>query len=178
MENNTKVMFSALTSDMVMLLNRISKIENHLGITPSKIESTEQRLNEIFAKVKTQNSYKIPKEPISPIIVRHDRYLVGEFIMDLDSKGGVTYAFKLDYKNSVAYVGVAVCSEQENFNKSEGRRLAEHRLKTDSLAFNFQPNSKIGLKDQLWHAFQEGKILCSKNGMKIMQSVKLERIDS
>ena len=62
-------------------------------------------------------------ELVSTRIVRHVRYL-NKNEDDIDSRGGVTFLFKLNYLNRTVNVSFAVCSSNDNFCKSDGIRYA------------------------------------------------------
>ena len=60
-------------------------------------------------------------------VIRHNRiYEFDEFDdITVASKGGATFTFRLDYKNSKVYFGMALCSMKDNFNKRIGREMAD-----------------------------------------------------
>lgn len=63
-------------------------------------------------------------ELVSTSIIRHCRY-VHKNGYDIESRGGVTFVFKLNYLNRTVDVSFAICSTKDNFCKADGIRYAE-----------------------------------------------------
>ena len=85
---------------------------------------------------------------LSPIIYRYSRYGVldrfGDPIYDeIDNLGGVTYAFQIDYAMNEVYAGVAVCQQDDNFNKALGKTIARQRLDREPFAFEYSGEESL-----------------------------------
>jgi len=81
-------------------------------------------------------------------IVRHIRYLAKNHC-DVESKGGVTFLFNLDYLRRTVDVLFAVCSTNDNFCKSDGIRYAaelgvERTLQLDEFQKDANKNEHAG----------------------------------
>jgi hypothetical protein len=90
----------------------------------------------------------------------------------VEARGGVTYAFELNYKKQIALVGISVCSLEENFNKTIGRELAEYRLHTDPIIFGYIAPNNVGLVDAFWDAVNFDGIYLSKDNARIINSIR------
>lgn len=140
-------------------LESLSSMVKHLY---ARMNALEDRAAKPVAKVR--NGEK------SPLVVRHSRY--SDEFGEIHAKGGVTYLFELNYKNRTVKVGVAVCSQKENFEKYIGRKLAEERLKTDPIIFPYSAPSNVGLVDAFWDAVNNGDVRMSEGNRRILSSIK------
>lgn len=105
---------------------------------------------------------EVPAESVSPVIYRYLR--PQDYGRGTDSPhnlGGITFAFVIDYAKRVVSVGTAICDDDWNFSKSEGRRVALENLKKSPIMVEFDP--KISLVTAAAHKVFTDKSIRAKN---------------
>lgn len=131
-------MFRITASDLGTIFKRLEALE-HPNSTPTQTTQEE-------------TIKPVSEERYSPIIYRHERRHDEEGIAP---RGGIVYAFKIDYLLKRCYVGMAVCSEKENFRKAFGAYIARLRCKEGSMHFPYESPSRTSLINSLWNAYND-----------------------
>jgi len=134
------------------------------------IKNLEKRIDMIE---KERNTKPNPNYKISPVIFRYSRYLNKE-VDEIEPRGGVTYAFQIDYEKRVASVGISVCSKDENFDKKLGCSIAATRLKLDPICFPYVTPSPMPLVRAFWRYVEVGNM--SNHNMKILQKIDFRKL--
>lgn len=147
----------------------LQAIYKSLESLSNMVKDLDARMNALEDSV-AKPVAKVRGDEKSPLIVRYSRY-IDEF-GGVEARGGVSYVFELNYKNRTAKAGIAVCSLKESFNKATGRKLAEDRLKTDPIVFEYSAPSDVGLVDAFWNAVNFGSASMSKDNLRIINSIK------
>ena len=153
------------------VLQAISKSLDSLARIVKDLDARLNSLEDQVVKSTSKPASGAREDGKRPIVVRHSRY-ADELFREMNARGGVTYVFELDYKKRIAKVGIAVCSLKENFNKATGRKLAEDRLKTDPIVFEYSAPSYVGLVDAFWDAVTLDSASMSKDNRRIINSIK------
>jgi len=159
--------------------NVLQAINKSLELLTNMVKDLDARMNALEDRVAKSTSEPVAKaseDDKGPIVVRYSRYT--DWLNGVNSRGGVTYVFKLNYNNRTAKVGIAVCSLKDNFNKATGRKLAEDRLKNDPMVFSFDPHSKIGLVKAFWRAVNLGEVRMSKDNRRIIKNIRTDKFCS
>lgn len=116
-------------------------------------------------------------ESASPVIYRYLR--PQDYDRETDSPhnlGGVTFAFVINYTKNTVTAGTAICDDDWNFNKGEGRRVALENLTRSPIEFTHDPKQSLvrGLLDKVF----EDKDVRSKNPKlaKVLFRIMADRI--
>lgn len=111
-----------------------------------------------------------------PIIIRHGRYYDDNG--DVSNLGGVTYAFRIDHVEKVAYVGLAICSKEDNFDRRTGRNIAISRLENEPFGFEFESGDNDGLVAEFWDSYNNDQLVASPAEMvRMVESANLEGLE-
>ena len=130
---------------MPIRIDNIEQIRNALNseVLKNRVDLLEKRIDELLNLMSsplmikpvqwssTVESFTRPAEnfgeqELSPLITRFYRAYDDD---GLESpKGGITFVFRINYSKGTVKVGVAICSDKENFNKKTGRDLAVNRF--------------------------------------------------
>ena len=154
--------------DLILKLSNF--VTDNMKTLLNLVQSLERRVAAIEGKVNMENDVK---SKISPIIIRYSRYLDKKY--KIETKGGITYAFQIDYTKCVANVGISVCSKNENFKKCLGRDIAEIRLKTDPISFAYVTPSRVPLVYALWNHLNYERPNVSTNNMKALKAINYRK---
>ena len=80
----------------------------------------------------------------SPVIYRYLRPQdYGSLMGSPSNLGGITFAFMIDYAKNTVFVGTAICDDDWNFNKAEGRRIALESLNKSPFTVAFDPRISL-----------------------------------
>ena len=116
-------------------------------------------------------------ESVSPVIYRYLR--PQDYDRETDSPhnlGGVTFAFVINYTKNTVTAGTAICDDDWNFNKGEGRRVALENLTRSPIEFTHDPKQPLvnGLLDKVF----KDKDVRSKNPKlaKVLFRIMADRI--
>lgn len=105
---------------------------------------------------------EVSAESVSPVIYRYLR--PQDYDRETDSPhnlGGVTFAFVIDYQKGTVTVGTAICDDDWNFDKNEGRLIALQNLSRSPIEFEHDP--KVPLVSGLLEKVFGDKHVRSKN---------------
>ena len=116
-------------------------------------------------------------EDVSPVIYRYLR--PQDYDRETDSPhnlGGVTFAFVINYTKNTVTTGTAICDDDWNFNKGEGRRVALENLSRSPIEFTHDPKQPL-VRGLLGKVFED-KDVRSKNPKlaKVLFRIMADRI--
>lgn len=83
-------------------------------------------------------------DSVTPVIYRYLR--PQDYARETDSPhnlGGVTFAFVINYTKNTVTAGTAICDDDWNFNKGEGRRVALENLTRSPVEFAHDPKQPL-----------------------------------
>lgn len=81
---------------------------------------------------------------LSPVIYRYLRRRDPNAVVGSPHNlGGVTFAFQINYTTKKVSVGAAVCDEDWNFNKAQGRDFALANLSRAPFEFDYDPDMSL-----------------------------------
>lgn len=145
--------------EQIMRLNDIRELEIALDKAGEDLFQTDTN-HWILAK--KQKSKKVSVNPVEKEykptkVIRHSRYY-DPYTDEVLNKGGVTFAFKIHHNLGLVEVGVSICSRKDYFSRQIGREIACKRLGETPINFSYDASSDMGLIDQFWDAYNQGKL--------------------